>query len=74
MTDLLTLPEAAARVERILRGEDIAAPVFVAGTVPSWYGAEEPWRAWLRMWQRMAPTDPRDVAFYQAGAIGWASR
>lgn len=71
VTDFPTIDEMKTRIERVLRGEDISRPAVEAGTIPTYYGAEHPYYAWMRMWRRMSP---RDEAFYQAGAIGWGSR
>ena len=63
------------RIERILRGEQIwREEATDAGRVPMWYGARSAaeiaglWLGW------MATAAPIDLPFYQAGAIGWASR
>lgn len=70
MNDLAGLAEITARALRLARGELTDAPVVAAGSVPSWYGSEHPFDAWMRMW-RMSPMHE---AFFEAGAIGWASR
>lgn len=74
MSELAGLQEITDRVDRILRGEAIIAAGVPAGAVPSWYGSELPFDAWMRMWRLVAPTAAGDEAHYQAGAIGWASR
>lgn len=76
--DLLSLAEIHERIERIMRGEQLereetTAPAE-AGQVPAWYGGRTAmevsalWTGW------MATAPPIDLPFYQAGAIGWASR
>ena len=70
--------EIYARVERLMRGEELARRVeHEAGKIPSFYGANATsWdvcEAWLRIW-RMATLKPGEEAFYQSNAIGWASR
>jgi hypothetical protein len=78
--DLIGGEVARERIERVLRGEDVATPVFIAGSIPAYYGvatAAEVCDFWLRMWRLPALRDPvtaSRAAFYQAGAIGWASR
>lgn len=75
MTELLALPEIHDRIERIMRGEQLEREeTAAAGLVPSWYGERSSaevsalWTGW------MATAPPIDLPFYQAGAIGWASR
>lgn len=60
------------RIDAILRGE-YERVVLEATPIPSWYGqtAVDATHKWLDMWERM---HPRDEAFYQSNAIGWASR
>jgi hypothetical protein len=67
--------EIRDRIERILRGELIEREEATdAGRVPMWYGARSAaeiaglWVGW------MATATAIDLPFYQAGAIGWASR
>ena len=72
-----SLDEIKARIERLVRGEDITTePVAAveAGSIPYYYGAAtsaEMCDRWLHM---VASAKPDDQAFYIAGAIGWASR
>jgi hypothetical protein len=78
--DLIGGVAARERIERVLRGEDVATPVFIAGTIPAYYRvatAAEVCELWLRMWRLLPLHDPVTAyhgAFYQAGGIGWASR
>jgi hypothetical protein len=73
---LLAGAETLERIDRLMRGERIEADAetIQAGQVPSWYGDRTPadvaglWLGW------MGTAAGLDVAFYQAGAIGWASR
>lgn len=68
----MTDPTLLDRIERILRGEPVAA---TAGLIPACYGpratADDVYHAWAVMHERM---QPRDEAFYLAGMTGWASR
>ena len=73
--ELLEPAAVRERIERLLRGEQIEREVEIeAGRVPPWYGARSAaeiaalWLGW------MATAAEIDRAFYQAGAIGWASR
>lgn len=71
------ITEVKAKIDRLLRGENIAQAAVDAAVIPSYYGTQETagvCDAWLRMWQRMAPIAPQDEGFYLSNAIGWASR
>lgn len=73
---------ARDRIERILRGEEIARLVASdAGTIPRYYGARamasDVCVTWLLIWRNSVldgKMRPGDEAFYQSNAIGWASR
>lgn len=76
-TDLPSFGEMRDRIDRLLRGENIAAAAIEAGTIPAYYGHEHPFDAWRRMWATLSAArtlQPYEVAFCQAGTIGWASR
>ena len=69
-----------ARIEAILRGE-VVVPHSTAGLIPLYWGpdatAADVAARWLGIWRRAEAAGrmmPGDAAFYQANAIGWASR
>lgn len=65
--------EIRSRIERLVRGERLAAPTL-AGAIPAYYGgltAAEISERWVMLSRSCAAVDRE---FYLAGAVGWASR
>ncbi len=68
------LDEIKARIDRLVKGEDITEPIATAGGVPFYYGRATTSDV-AELWLRMAVTCREcDRAFYLSNAIGWASR